>query len=95
MAGLLTDIVRCWQRSSAMPLIIFMLGMFVAAISAIFIYGYLGVPPSDEKSWVDYLFWGIIFASLLPLLIQDILLSLKAIKKYFTDFCQSHTTLCH
>ncbi len=78
-----------------MPIIIFMIGMFVAAISAVFIYGGLGIPPSHEKNWVDYIFWGIIFASLLPLLIQDIFLSVKAIKKHIEDFCKSHKGLCH
>lgn len=56
-----------------MTAFIFLLGMFMAAIFAIFTYGYLGIPPTHEKIWVDYCFWGIIAISSIPLVIDGMI----------------------
>ena len=78
-----------------MPIIIFMFGMLLASVLAIFIYGHMGVPPSHEKNWVDYLFWGIILTSLLPLLVENITLAWKHIMKQLVEFCQHYIGICH
>jgi len=78
-----------------MSIIIFMFGMLLASILAISIYGNMGVPPSHEKNWVDYLFWGIILASLLPVLVEDIILAWKYVKKQFLEFCHHYIDICH
>lgn len=63
-----------------MTMIIFLLGMFLAAIFAIFTYGNLGIPPSHEKNWVDYSFWGLVFISFMPLLLEGVGALLRAIR---------------
>ena len=63
-----------------MTTIIFLLGMLLAALFAIFTYGYLGIPPSPEKIWVDYFFWGIMTITFIPLAVEgvhDFLLALR------------------
>jgi hypothetical protein len=64
----------------AMTTIIFLIGMFLAALFAIFTYGYLGIPPSHEKNWVDYCFWGIMIISFMPLVTEGVQALLRALK---------------
>lgn len=76
-----------------MTTIIFLLGMSLAAIFAIFAYGYLGIPPSHEKNWVDYWFWGILIISFMPLLIEGVWALLRAFRSELTKlFHQLHLT---
>ena len=76
-----------------MTMMIFLAGMFLAAIFAIFTYGYLGIPPSHEKNWVDYWFWGIMITSFMPLLIEGLWDLLRALRTEFAKlFHQLHLT---
>lgn len=76
-----------------MTMMIFLTGMFLAALFAIFAYGYLGIPPSHEKNWVDYWFWGILFSSFAPLFIEGVWISLQVLRAEFAKlFHQLHLT---
>ena len=76
-----------------MTMMIFLAGMFLAAIFAILAYGYLGTPPSHEKNWVDYWFWGIMIISFMPLFIEGVWAFLRALRTEIAKlFHQSHLT---
>ncbi len=76
-----------------MTMMVFLGGMFLAAIFAIFAYGYLGIPPSHEKNWVDYWFWGILITSFMPLFIEGAWALLRAFKTEFAKlFHRLHLT---
>ncbi len=76
-----------------MTMMIFLAGMFLAAIFAISTYGYLGISPSHEKNWVDYCFWGIMIISFMPLLIEGVRDLLRALKTELAKiFHQLHLT---
>ena len=78
-----------------MGAVIFLLGMFIAALFAIFTYGYLGVPPSFEKIWVDYVFWAIIFVSAIPLVMEALRSMFCKLRSELGMPCHQFTDLQH
>lgn len=77
-----------------MSKVILFLGMFLASVFAIFTHGYLGIPPSHEKFWVDYCFWGIIFISAVPLVIEFVMMCLSEIRKMLGQLCHQYKIIC-
>ena len=63
-----------------MTMVIFLAGMFLAALFAIFAYAYLGIAPAHEKNWVDYWFWCILISSFVPLFVEGVWMFLRALR---------------
>gem|GEM_PF-4031539 len=79
----------------ALTLVILIIGLTLAAVVTIFIYGHLGIMPPHGWFWVDYVFWGIILISILPLTIETLGYALRRLRKQLEEFCRSHSVICH
>ena len=79
----------------AVTLVILIIGLTLAAVVTILIYGHLGIMPSGGWFWVDYVFWGIILISILPLTLETFWYALRKLRKHLEELCRSYSVICH
>lgn len=71
--------------------IIFLVSLFLAAIFAIFAYSGAGMNTSKTLTWIDIVFWAIIGAGAVPLVIEFIATYLEKLKNWLGRQIQKTT----
>ncbi len=76
-----------------MPTLICLLGLFLASIFAIVVYGPMGLDPNTDSEWVDVVFWSIIAFSTVPLVVEIVQRNVKRIFRRLRQYHRSYRPL--